>query len=29
VALGVERLLMALAGTDDIAEVLAFAFDRA
>jgi lysyl-tRNA synthetase class 2 len=29
VALGVERLLMAMAGTDDIADVLAFAFDRA
>ncbi len=29
VALGVERLLMAMAGTDDIAGVLAYAFDRA
>lgn len=29
VALGVERLLMAMAGTDDIADVLAYAFDRA
>lgn len=29
VALGVERLLMGLAGTDDIREVLAFAFERA
>lgn len=29
VALGVERLLMAMAGTDRIADVLAFAFDQA
>jgi lysyl-tRNA synthetase class 2 len=29
VALGVDRLLMALVGTDRIADVLAFAFDRA
>lgn len=29
VALGVERLLMALSGSTDIAQVLAFAFDRA
>lgn len=29
VALGIERLLMALAGTDAIGDVLAFAFDRA
>ena len=29
VALGVDRLLMALAGTDRIADVLAFPFDRA
>jgi lysyl-tRNA synthetase class 2 len=29
VALGVERLLMAMAGTDDIAEVLAFPFAEA
>jgi lysyl-tRNA synthetase class 2 len=29
VALGVERLLMCLAGTDDIADVLAFAFANA
>lgn len=29
VALGVERLLMCLAGTDTIADVLAFPFDRA
>ena len=29
VALGIERLLMCLAGTDDIRDVLAFAFDEA
>jgi len=29
VALGIERLLMAMTGTDDIREVLAFAFARA
>ena len=29
VALGVDRLLMAMLGTDDIREVLAFPFDRA
>lgn len=29
VALGIERLLMALSGSTDIAQVLAFAFDRA
>jgi lysyl-tRNA synthetase class 2 len=29
VALGIERLLMAMSGSDDIADVLAFAFDRA
>lgn len=29
VALGIERLLMCLAGTDDIREVVAFAFERA
>jgi lysyl-tRNA synthetase class 2 len=29
VALGIERLLMAMTGSDDIREVLAFAFDQA
>jgi lysyl-tRNA synthetase class 2 len=29
VALGVDRLLMAMLGTDRIADVLAFPFDRA
>ena len=29
VALGIDRLLMALMGTDRIADVLAFPFDRA
>ena len=29
VALGIERLLMCLAGTDDIRDVMAFAFDEA
>nr|WP_291221664.1 amino acid--tRNA ligase-related protein [Dokdonella sp.] len=28
-ALGIERLLMCLAGSDDIRDVLAFAFDEA
>jgi lysyl-tRNA synthetase class 2 len=29
VALGIERLLMAMSGTDDIREMLAFPFARA